>query len=301
MTPLATPAWYADRLLVGCFDNRLYAVAASGAPLWNFKAEGRIYSSPTPDGDEVYFGSDDGRVYRVDLDSGVLLWEYEAGGQVRGATAVADGTVYAISGDGRLHAIDKERGKALWTAPLSPHTRTSPVVAGESAAGGASVLTLDEAGVARSHHAATGELRWEAGLGARSLLSPVVAGNLVLLPSDRGRIAARSLENGAPLWQRDLGLEISGQPFATETQLVVPTGDGVAVLRLADGGDDATVAGLEGIRDRIISVVPQGERLWVLLAAGVSKPYVGHTHFATHYGSVQLWEPVPEPAPQEGP
>ncbi len=296
LTPLSTPAWYADKLFVGTFDNRLYAMAASGANLWSFKTEGRVYSSPTPDGDEVYFGSDDGRVYRVDLDSGVLLWEFETGGQVRGAVAVADGLVFAISGDGHLYAIDKERGKEVWRADVCLHTRTAPVVFGGR------VVTIDEAGIARCFDEKNGAPLWQADVGSRSLISPVVTTDvptaegamrrLAVFPTERGIIAAYALDDGAPAWRRDLGLEISGQPIANATQLVVPTEDSVRVLLLTSGEDDSNVSGFNLSHQRITSVVPCNRGLWVLTGSAVSSPAGNNTHFATYSGNAQLWVPA---------
>ncbi|MFW5858274.1 MAG: PQQ-binding-like beta-propeller repeat protein, partial [Planctomycetota bacterium] len=82
ITPTTTPTRYAGRLLVGSADNKLHAVADNGQHLWSFPTGGRVLSAPVARGDDVYFGSDDGSLYRADVDSGILLWEYEAGGRV---------------------------------------------------------------------------------------------------------------------------------------------------------------------------------------------------------------------------
>jgi outer membrane protein assembly factor BamB len=62
VTLTTTPARYAGRLIAGTADGRIHAVADNGVYLWNFTTGGRTYSSPVADGDDVYFGSDDGKL-----------------------------------------------------------------------------------------------------------------------------------------------------------------------------------------------------------------------------------------------
>ncbi len=285
LTPLTTPAWYSGRLLVGAVDGKLHALADNGRPLWSFRTEGRVYASPTPDGDEVYVGSDDGRLYRVDLDSGVLLWEFATGGPVRSAPAVAGGHVFAVSGDGRLHAVETESGRSRWTAPLAPHSRAAPAVAGGR------VFVADEAGGAHGFDAATGRALWRVALGGRSSWGPAVTPMQVVFAGDGGRALAVSPDRGTAGWSRDLGCEITGQPFANATQFVVPTAKGVRVLRLADGADDPRFTLPANASGRTLSVVPYGNRLWVLTGNAGSTPGGNNTFFAWYDGTVQLWVP----------
>jgi len=72
-----------------------------------------VYSSPAADGDEVYFGSDDGKLYKVDIDSGIPIWEFATGGKIRSSPALAGGKVFAASWDGFLYAIDAATGHRI--------------------------------------------------------------------------------------------------------------------------------------------------------------------------------------------
>ena len=126
VTPTSTPARYGGCLLVGSADYQLHAVSDQGIHLWGFKTGGRVYSSPLPQGDDVYFGSDDGRLYKVDLHSGMLLWEFLTGDRVRSSPAMANGILFAASFDGFLYAVEAESGRQVWKAPIAPLPARQP-------------------------------------------------------------------------------------------------------------------------------------------------------------------------------
>jgi len=46
-----------------------------GKPLWTFTTRARVDSSPAIAGGRVFVGSNDGRVYGLDLASGKKVWE----------------------------------------------------------------------------------------------------------------------------------------------------------------------------------------------------------------------------------
>ena len=62
-------------------------------------------SSPVIAGDKVVFGSVDGRIYIVDLDTGNEIWSYEVGSVIIGSPAVAGGYLLIGAADGRVYAF----------------------------------------------------------------------------------------------------------------------------------------------------------------------------------------------------
>jgi outer membrane protein assembly factor BamB len=125
-----------DTLLVASSRNdRLTALdAATGQEKWRFYAEGPIRFAPALWNDRVYFGSDDGCLYCLEIESGELLWKFRAvpsarkllgNGRlistwpVRGGPVVADDTVYFAAGvwsfEGVfVYALDAESGDVVW-------------------------------------------------------------------------------------------------------------------------------------------------------------------------------------------
>jgi outer membrane protein assembly factor BamB len=73
-----------------------------GKPLWTFTTRARVDSSPAIAGGRVFVGSNDGRVYGLDLASGKKVWEYEAASPVTSSPAVAKGKVVVATADGQV-------------------------------------------------------------------------------------------------------------------------------------------------------------------------------------------------------
>jgi len=291
ITPTTTPARYSGRLLAGCADEKLHAVADSGAHLWAFQSEGRIYSSPVPAGDDVYVGSDDGKLYKVDVDSGILIWEFKTGGRIRGAPALADGRVLVPSWDGFLYAVEADAGREVWRAPIAKYTRSSPAVAGGR------VYLGGEDGKIRCFEAASGKLLWQGDLGGRISTCPLVTELGAVFANEEGRVALAG-DGGAIKWSRQLDAVIKGQPVATQSQILVPASRGVEILRLADGAPDERITLPAQPRD-VIAAIPYGDRICVVTATAKSHETSGRS-YATLEGLAMLWVPEGKMAPPGG-
>jgi outer membrane protein assembly factor BamB len=58
-------------------------------------------------GQRVYFGSADGRVYALALDSGDLVWKHDTGGGISASPAVAQGRLVIGNENGVLYCFGK--------------------------------------------------------------------------------------------------------------------------------------------------------------------------------------------------
>ena len=72
---------------------------------WRFTTGATIRSSPALAGNVLYFGSDDGKVYAIDVNSGEARWSFQTGGEVRSSPAIGDGAIYVGSRDGFIYAL----------------------------------------------------------------------------------------------------------------------------------------------------------------------------------------------------
>lgn len=114
---------------VRCLD------AENGKELWRFTTGGPVRVPPMVEGNGVFFGSDDGYAYRVDLRTGALVWKFSptadrADGDrlvinngrlisfhpVRSGVVVGDGTAYFAAAmlpwkEAYLCAVDAETGR----------------------------------------------------------------------------------------------------------------------------------------------------------------------------------------------
>ncbi len=125
-----------DRVFYGSIaDHQMRCVsAASGETLWSFFTEGAIRLAPTVWEDRVYFGSDDGNVYCLAVDSGDLVWKLRVGPKderllargslisrwpVRTGILIEDGVAYFGAGifpheKVYLAAAQAKDGKLIW-------------------------------------------------------------------------------------------------------------------------------------------------------------------------------------------
>ncbi len=289
INPTTTPARYAGRLIAGTADGKMHAVADNGTYLWNFSTGGRIYSSPLPDGDDVYFGSDDGKLYKIDVDSGILIWEFTTGGKVRGAPALAGRTVFVPSWDGFLYAVHADSAKLLWKKPIAKYTRCSPAVHQGR------VYLGDEQGNLLCFSASDGQALWKQKLDGFISRCPVVTPKGVLFATDQGSLAMIGTD-GQEKWRRTLKSRISGQPLATQSQFLVPHEGGLAVLEQTGGTDDQRLQ-LPKSPGQVISMMPYKKNLF-LLAGDVRIQVVNARSFTFQHVVPILWRPKP-PEPEK--
>jgi outer membrane protein assembly factor BamB len=76
---------------------------ATGKARWVFSARGNVDGSPLIGGNRVMIGSDDGRLYLLDLADGKERWSHELGDKLSGAPAFADGHIFVGGDDGHLY------------------------------------------------------------------------------------------------------------------------------------------------------------------------------------------------------
>src|SRR5688572_943356 len=75
-------------------------------PVWNFKTQGPVKSSPSIDQRRVFVGSTDGHLYALDLNSGKKLWSFKTEAAIESSPLVLNGRVFIGSTDANLYALD---------------------------------------------------------------------------------------------------------------------------------------------------------------------------------------------------
>jgi outer membrane protein assembly factor BamB len=145
----------------GTRDGWLHAIRPDGKVAWEFKADGGFSAPPAFDGDTVYAGSNDGRLYAIDLQSGKERWRYEAKEELGTRPVVANGTVFVSSLQDTLFAVDARTGAWKW------HHRREPR-AGFTIRGAAAPVVHDGVvyaaysdGVVAALDASNGQVKWE--------------------------------------------------------------------------------------------------------------------------------------------
>lgn len=195
---------------VGSSDDNMYALKAStGAELANFTTGGAITSSPALAGGNLYFGSEDGKVYAIDsLDFSDERWSFTTGGAVDSSPAVANGKVYIGSDDDNVYALNAFTGAKVWSFTTGGPVTSSPAVAN----GVVYVGSFD--GNVYALNASTGAELWSYNTtGSNDVFSsPVVANGVVYFGDDIGDVIALNASTGTELWSFRTGFSIDGSP-----------------------------------------------------------------------------------------
>jgi outer membrane protein assembly factor BamB len=228
------PAIEGDRLFVSNDAGRVLAMnAATGDTLWDSEVvksgkignpwlfwrrktiDGGVSGGPAVGGGMVVAGGRNGEVVALDMETGAERWVSSVTSEVISTPLVQGGLVIVRSGDGRTFGLDAGTGDRKWVFDrglpnLSVRGNGSPV-----SDGGLVYLGYDDGSV-QALRLADGGLAWEqlvAEPEGRNDLDRmadvdgemVIAGAELFAASVRGQTMAIALQNGRPLWNRDVG------------------------------------------------------------------------------------------------
>ena len=81
---------------------------------WSFDAAAPISGDAGVYGTEVYFGSDDGVFFAVNIETGEESWRFETGDVVESEPAISSELVFFGANDGQFYALDRLTGAERW-------------------------------------------------------------------------------------------------------------------------------------------------------------------------------------------
>jgi outer membrane protein assembly factor BamB len=102
----SSPSVVDNILYLGAGNSFLALDIETRKPLWTYKTDNTIVSSPAVAGTTIYFGGQDGKLYALDRATGEKLWDISTGDEITSSPAVANGMVYIGSHDGKLYAFN---------------------------------------------------------------------------------------------------------------------------------------------------------------------------------------------------
>src|SRR5215210_2372970 len=130
------------------------------APVWSARA-GRRFTQPVEiDGDMLYGGSIDRKVYAVNLANGEVRWSYRLPGIIAGGVLVAGDTVFAASSrpQGRISALRRSTGKQIWRC-------ATPAIGAPLALINGVLVALSQRGEVLGIDPARGKILWRRAIG----------------------------------------------------------------------------------------------------------------------------------------
>jgi len=263
-------------VIVGTRDGRLHAFDPDGVLVWTFQADARFDAAPRIDRDTVYVGSNDGRLYALEIGSGKMRWKYEAQEEVGTTPTVTGDLVLVMTLQDTLLAVDAKTGAWKWH-----HRREQRE--GFTLRGAAPVLVVDDLaigaysdGTVAVLDVASGTVRWERKIAPAGDFMDVdslrTASGRLYAAAYSGAVYALDVRSGQQQWELKtptatrLALGPGVLVAVTTTQILgISPGDGKARWTIPLEGDATADPVIVGSR----AAVPNGKALvWVDTASG---------------------------------
>ncbi|HIG97427.1 MAG TPA: PQQ-binding-like beta-propeller repeat protein [Candidatus Aenigmarchaeota archaeon] len=205
-----------DTVVIGNYNGCLYRLSKEGEILWKFQAGNYTVSTPLildknnnevssftkrsfgtfpkAEGCRVIFGSGDGFVRCLDVNSGKLIWKTFTNWIGGSASFCSNKKVFVGTYDGKLYAIDSS-GSIKWKFQTGNKIVSSPFVYRDIVFFGSSDNNL------YAVHTDDGELLWRFLTDGEILSSPNVHNDNVYFGSWDGHLYALSIKDKTVLWK----------------------------------------------------------------------------------------------------
>ncbi len=183
-----------DRVFLAGCDGRLHVIdVATGAETAAVPIDGPTGTTPASLGDRVFFGTEGGVFFAIDVVKGEVAWRVAAtaAGQSYRSSAAVAGDLAIVGFRGKaIEAFAATDGGRAWKRPMRGRVEASPVVASMTGPDGAAprpvAIVADAAGTVAALDAATGAVAWEFDAGGGFSGGAAVADGRVVLASDDG-------------------------------------------------------------------------------------------------------------------
>jgi len=216
----STPVLHQGSLFIGCYDNNLYALnAADGQFQWKYAADGGIVSRPALFDNNIYFGSEDKRLHVVSTRTGKVVWTYYTEGKIRSSPRIAEGHIFFGSDDNDLHAVNVSSGRAVWKFTTDAPVHSTPLVVNELV-----YVGCENGSFYGIDFRGTLKWRFQAKRGITS--SPAAKGQAIFFASLDSTLYSLDMENGWAIWKFRLGKGSVSSPAVTDEYVFVGASDG---------------------------------------------------------------------------
>jgi len=191
-----------DILYFGSDYGKVYAVdMASGSEIWNYTTMSDVWASPLAVGDTVYIGGMDANLYALNRFNGSRQWIFTANDSIVSSAKYYDGSIIFSSQDGKVYFINATTG--LEAAP--PYATGGQIWGTPAVIDGTVVVGSNDGNVSRVR-ISDGFVMWRFPLpagpsGLVKYSSAAVSGGRVFIGSDDHSAYAINLDTGALVWR----------------------------------------------------------------------------------------------------
>ena len=174
-------------------DNSVFCLDKEGTILWQVKVSERISSPISHDRENIYFGTEKGRLLALNQATGELLWTYDTDGPVSAAPVLFNSQVCIGSGDGRIHVLSLQ-GRLRGTIDVGSPILVTPLVDGHRLYVGSEDRTFG------CYDLRDLKKKWSITAGGRLLAVPWADQKRVYFLASNGVLYALNKKSGDILW-----------------------------------------------------------------------------------------------------
>ncbi len=197
-------------------------VAPVRRPIWSFKVEDAVRSTPLAIDGIVFVGSYDNNVWAINATDGSLRWKYATDDGIGSSPAFANGLILIGSTDKKLHAVEARTGKPRWRYQTDGKIYTTPKVSA-----GVAYFGADDGKIyAIRPKSSTATLEWEFNAMSKIRSSPMVdsAEEIVVFGTEVGEVIALDLA-GELKWRFTTRRRVLSSPALHDSVVYVGSDD----------------------------------------------------------------------------
>jgi outer membrane protein assembly factor BamB len=177
-------------MLAGC-DSLLHIInVADGKETHSVEIDGPTGSTPAMLGERVYFGTEGGTFFAIDVPADeekapAVAWTFrdkKRGQPIRSAAAVTESIIVYGSQGKAIYGLDPATHEPKWQVSTRSRVESSPVIAGDRA------IAATSAGKLYLLDLATGEAKWEYDAGGGFNASPAVVDGRIIIGNTDGTL-----------------------------------------------------------------------------------------------------------------
>lgn len=207
-------------IFCGSSDGRLYALAtADGAEIFSYDAGSPILSGPVYTPDKLVLSDCSGRTHALNPQTGKAIWVHEGASSVVASPVLFGNTVVVCDREGQVVALDLRLGRKLWSFDALGGVMAQPKVHGDSLYFGTA------SGEVHSISCGTGRSNWKYVASGKIVSSPTTSVDTIYLSTQTGTFFALDAEAGRLIWEYPTGGAISRSGLIVFTSVMFASQD----------------------------------------------------------------------------
>ncbi len=207
-----SPVIYKNTVVVGnSIDGLVSYDLGTKNVKWRLNIPYGVEASAASIKDRLFVGSNNGRMYSVNLQNGEIVWSFDSKSELVSEPLLNEGVLYFVSGSQTLYALDAATGKQLWIHSRQDTTSSMTIRGGSKPSIANDVLYVGFSdGALVALNAKTGTEQWEITLNRNSKFkdidaSPVIDGDFIYVNSFDDKVYCLSREKGEIVWNAPYG------------------------------------------------------------------------------------------------